>query len=90
MSRQERLFSKWEWAVMDRQSFSLISKSGMPEGFVREAEQAAMDAVGDRTGRWIAHIDEEFVSAAGSNAVIALRRAGGETINATVCGWKAV
>ena len=88
MSRQESQFTKWEWAVRKRQSFSLISKLGMSREFVRSAERACMDTVGERTGMWIAHINQRMEPSAESGAVIALKRSGGETVDVTVRGWK--
>lgn len=90
MSRQDDRYSRWEWAVRKRQSFSLISKIGMSREFVRAAERACMDAVGERTGRWIAHINKRLKPSAESGAVIALKRSGGETVDVTVRGWKSV
>lgn len=85
---QDHQYSKWGWAVRDRQKFLLVSKHGMPERFVRAAEQAVMDAVGERTGKWTARVDEKLEPSAGSGAVIALKRAGGETVDVTVRGWR--
>lgn len=81
----EERYAMWEWSVMDKQYFKLISKHGMSLNFVRAAEEAIMNIIGKRTGRWISHVETRVKQSTSTDLTITMKRMrDGETIDVRI------